>query len=562
VRLLKAFLIFIVLLNPLHGEDFKVGDVIHPIVAKLPTPRMVEGFDQGFMVVSTSSDVAAKHVSQGMACLNTSWDFEAYRHFCEAAKLDVDCLMAYWGITMSLAGSQHEYFEQRQKSMERMLNLMEWEKKEGKGKWTQLELGYAQAAGLLLTSGPAAAAEVFQMIARKFPNDVQSNLFYQFLKRDGFDSFGKPKIGQRKSGEELFKILKVNPEVLSVMSFWVTSQTEGAFSSPELRKDVLPVARKLVRLNPDYAPFHLMLTHAEAHAGNAALAIVSAKEAVTLYEHYMKSNEVSVFDCEGWVRAKLYLANLYETKGEHAKALEVARELAQVKITKERVFSRGAGLLLWEGRTAGARLMMGQADKASFYEGQKILELLPEEQWHKEESFALYYRDCLAFYLGIRVAISVKDKKNANGLFGELIKRVRSLESRKEVAAKTSTYANWLRATNTLGIAVAELKGMLAELETGATKSSAVNWYRAAAGRQNRPANLMPPKIDYPIQLRIGDFYFKGGEMEKAGKAYREGLDVRPNHLATLKGYQKALLKLGRAESAEVLRKRIEAVEK
>jgi len=534
VRILKPLLIFIAFIHGLSGEEFKVEDVIHPVVAELPTPRMIEGFDEGFMAVSTTSDTAARHVAQGMSRLNTSWDFEAYRHFCEAVKLDPDCLMAYWGITMSLAGSQHEYFDQRQKSMERMLDLMEWSGKQDEQKWTQLELGYAQAAGKLLTEGPLAAGETFQMISRKFPKDVQSKLMYHFLVRDGFDDFGKPKMGQRKSSEGLFQILESHPEVLSVMSFWVASQTEGPFNDPILRTDVLPVARKLVRLNPDYAPFHLMLTHAESRSGNAALAIAAAEEAVTLYEHYMKVNQVTVFDCEGWVRAKLFLVNLYETKGNHAMALEIAKELGRVEVVKERVFSRGAGLLLWEGRTIGARLMMGRSmdrsDKQSFYDGQENLELLPEEQWFKEESFALYYRDCLAFYLGVRIAI------------------------------KTSTYSNWLRATNTLGVAVAELKGMLAELETGATRNSAVNWYRAAAGRQYRPSNLMPPAIDYPMQLRIGDFYYSNGDFKKAGKAYREGLEARPNHFSTLKGFHKALIKLGKNESAAILQKRIDEV--
>lgn len=544
----------------LAAQEFQVDDVIHPIVAKLPAPKVVAGFGKGFMAISTSSEEAARHVEQGMAQLNSSWDFEAYRHFVEAAKLDPDCLMAYWGITMSLAGSQHEFFAERKHAVDRMLDLIEWAQREGVEKWTEIERAYAQAAGRLLTEGAYAAGDTFKLIATKFPNDVQARLFSKFLRRDGFDEFGKARLGQQRASEAILKILEENPENLAVMSFWVTSQTEGPLRSAQLRENVLPVARKLVRLHSDYAPFYLMLAHAEAHSGNAALAIQAAQKAAAFYEKYMEEQKVTVFDCEGWVRAKLYLVNLHEVKGEHGKAVELARELAKVKITKERVFSRGAGLLLWEGRTAGARIMMGQSHKSKFYEGQKIMELLPEEQWFKEESFAIYYRDCLAFYLGIRVAISVKDIKNGQELYVKFVERVSAFTARKEVAQKTSTYSNWRRASRTLGLAGYELKGMLAALEREPTRSSAVNWFRGAIDRQHWSANLLPPSVGYPMELRLGDFYMSKGEIKKAGKIYRAGLEVRPNHLETLKGYQRALAKLGKTEDAAILARRIEAV--
>lgn len=542
------------------AEEFKVEEVIHPIVAQLPAPKVMEGFGEGFMAISTNSDEAAKHVAQGMGQLNGSWDFEAYRHFVEAAKLDPDCLMAYWGITMSLAGSQHEFFDERKRAVDRMLDLMEWAQREGVERWTEIERGYAQAAGRLLTEGAKGAGETFALLAERFPNDVQARLFSEFLKRDGFDEFGKPRIGQQRAGEAIFEILERNPENLAVMSFWVTSQTEGPLKHPKLRTDVLPVARKLVRLHPGYAPFYLMLTHAEAHCGNAALAIEAAEKAAELYTKYMTEEKVPLYDCEGWVRAKVYLVNLHESKGDHAKAVELATELGKIRLRKERIFSRGAGLLLWEGRSAGARLMMGRSDKESFYAGQKMLEILPEDQWFKEESFAIYYRDCLAFYLGIRVALSVKDTESAQGLYTKFVERVVALRQRAKVAQKTSSYASWRRATRTLGLASYELKGMLAALEPEPTKSTAVNWFRGAIDRQHWSANLLPPALAYPMQLRLGDFYMGQGEFKKAGRAYREGLEVRPNHLATLKGYQGALSKLGKAEDAAVLSKRIEAV--
>ena len=332
MKLFPLTLIFVALTGVLSSAEFKAEDVIHPIVSKLGAPKNIEGFTAGVMAISSSSMEAANHVKQGLARLNTSWDFEAYRHFCAAAKLDPDCLMAYWGVTMSLAGSQHEFFTQRQNAIDRMLDLLEWESREGEDKWTKLERGYAQAAGVLMTEGAAKAGGVFRAISKEYPNDVQSALFAQFLLRDGFDDFGKPRLGQIRALEGLTKILKTYPDQVSVMAFWVTSQSEAPLNGSELRKDVLPIARKLVRLYPDYPPFYVMLTHVESRSGNAALAIQAARKAVSLFESYMANEKVAFYDCESWVRAKVYLVSLYEAKGEHAKALQVARELAGVKI--------------------------------------------------------------------------------------------------------------------------------------------------------------------------------------------------------------------------------------
>ena len=545
------------------AEEFKVESVINEIVADLPDPVMRKFFGAGHMAISTSSDEAAIRVAQGMTCLNTSWDFEAYRNFCAAAKADPDCLMAYWGITMSLAGSQHEFFEERQNAINRMLDLLEWEKTQEVKKWTKLERVYCQAAGVLMTDGARKAGESFLKISEAFPLDVQSRLFSHFLLRDGFDEFGKPRIGQVKSSEGLFTILGEYPENLSVMAFWVTSQSEGALNGNGLRKDVLPVARKLVRLHPNYAPFQLVLAHVEARCGNAALAIQAANYAALLYEKYQKEQGVSVFDCEGWVRAKVYMVNLYETKGNTAEAMKIAQELAMVPITKERIFSRGAVMLLWEGRTAGARVMLASSDRKELDAGQKSLEVLKEDQWFKDESFAIYYRDCLAFSLAVRSAVSVGDLKSAKSLNQQFAERVLAFERHREIAKQTSSYGSWLRARSALGVMIVELKGLIAELDPEPViRSTALNWYRGAIERQFRPANLLPPAIDYPMENRLGQFYINSGQFAKAALTFREALNVRPNHIASLMGYRDSLLKLGKTDTAKSISERIEAVKR
>lgn len=550
------------LCGELGADDFKVEDVIHPVVLKLGKPKVIAALGEGHMAISSSSEIAASHVAQGLGRMNASWDFEAYRHFCEAVKADPDCLMAYWGIAMSLAGSQHEFFSERKVAVDRMLDLLESEIAAKKIRWSDLEKRYAQVAGYLLTSGVRSAGLAFNSLSEKYPGDIQARLFSLFLQRDGFDSGGKPLIGQKKANEGIKKMLEQYPEHLSVMAFWVSSQAETPWNVLMLREEVLPVARKLVKLLPEYPPYHLMLAHVEARCGNAALAIQAANAAANFYQAYMDEEKVDLYDCDGWVRAKVYLAALYEMKGEKIEAEQVGKELAQIKVNEERLFSRGAGLLLWEGRNVGARIMMGRSDIASFKKGQKLLETLPEEQWFKDKSFALPYRNCIAIYLSVRMAIADKDMKSSKALFDQFLLRVDALGKTQKLASKTSSYSDWVRAMNTLLMMVPELRGLIAQNEVGAIRLAAATWFRSASDRQGSPSNLLPPSVDYPMMWRLGLFYLQEGKLEKAEDAFREGLALRPNHLATLEGFQRVLKKMEKTQAAKLLEGRIEAVKR
>ena len=550
------------LFGELGADDFEVEDVIHPVVLKLGKPKVIAALGEGHMAISSSSEIAASHVAQGLGRMNASWDFEAYRHFCEAVKADPDCLMAYWGIAMSLAGSQHEFFSERKVAVDRMLDLLESEIAAKKIRWSDLEKRYAQAAGYLLTSGVRSAGLAFNSLSEKYPGDIQARLFSLFLQRDGFDSGGKPLIGQKKANEGIKKMLEQYPEHLSVMAFWVSGQAETPWNVLMLREEVLPVARKLVKLLPEYPPYHLMLAHVEARCGNAALAIQAANDAVNFYQAYMDEEKVDLYDCDGWIRAKVYLAALYEMKGEKIEAEQVGKELAQIKVNEKRLFSRGAGLLLWEGRNVGARIMMGRSDIASFKKGQKLLETLPEEQWFKDKSFALPYRNCIAIYLSVRMAIADKDMVSSKALFDQFLLRVDALGKTQKLASKTSSYSDWVRAMNTLLMMVPELRGLIAQNEVGAIRLAAATWFRSASDRQGSPSNLLPPSVDYPMMWRLGLFYLQEGKLEKAEDAFREGLALRPNHLATLEGFHRVLKKMEKTQAAKLLEGRIEAVKR
>jgi peroxiredoxin/tetratricopeptide (TPR) repeat protein len=80
-----------------HGEVFNEG------------PRQAAYLMSGMGVVrfpvTTASEDARKYIEQGVAQLHGFWYFESERSFRQAAMLDPECAIAYWGMAMSNRGT-------------------------------------------------------------------------------------------------------------------------------------------------------------------------------------------------------------------------------------------------------------------------------------------------------------------------------------------------------------------------------------------------------------------------------------------------------------------------
>jgi tetratricopeptide (TPR) repeat protein len=115
---------------------------------------------------------------------------------------------------------------------------------------------------------------------------------------------------------------------------------------------------------------------------------------------------------------------------------------------------------------------------------------------------------------------------------------------------------------NTLLMMVPELRGLIAQNEDGAIRLSAATWFRSASDRQGSPSNLLPPSVGYPMKWRLGLFYLQEGKLERAEDAFREGLALHPNNLATLEGFHQVLKKMKKTAAAKLLEGRIKAVKR
>lgn len=164
-----------------HGEVFNEGP--------RQAARLMEGTGRVHFPVTSPSEDAQKFVAQGVAQLHGFWYFESERSFRQAAMLDPDCAVAYWGMAMSNRGNLNrakgfiaEAMKRREKAGRREKLLIEafdrWA-----GAKTEQESERRQRANRYVSD--------LEDILLEFPDDIETKAFlceyFWAGKREGLD---------------------------------------------------------------------------------------------------------------------------------------------------------------------------------------------------------------------------------------------------------------------------------------------------------------------------------------------------------------------------------------
>lgn len=531
-------------------EKFTVGMVIHPAIARLDQPLFHPEIVSTPMAISARNEAAQEHTVQGMAFIQAGWDYEAYRHFCEAARADPECLMAYWGIGLSLASPNNEFFEQRVAATNRMLDLL----KSGKG--TPLERDYAMSLISLYSGDVSVAAKAFANLAGKFPNDLQAQLISIYFGRDGFTEFGDPLYGQERAMEAMAKLLAEHPENLAVMGFWAMLHAEHP-DSELIRKSVLPTVRKMARLAPDFPPYFHMLGHFEWRCGNHAAALEAFQRALSLFGTHMKNSRMSFHDCAGYVRTKAYLATTLASLGRFQEAIKMAKDLARLKVTSRRLASEGGNVVMWDARTLPARVYLARGWASDYEAAAASFPEAGDEQLFMGRTLSIFYLEGLRQFVEGRKTLFRGNKEEGVGYLQALEETLVRMASMQKEASGSSAISEYLRAIRTLEVLSAELRGHLALAGSPAEKKGAYNWFKSASEKQSYGSLLNPPSILYPLESRLGDYYMRAGRGQDSITSYEEALQRRPNDVQTMRELMAVFKALGMSDDTLALSKKI-----
>lgn len=532
------------------AEETPTGvDATIPLqVANALAPAVTE-FPGGLkLAVSTRNEEAQAHVVLGLDHLHGGWEFEAARHFAAALKADPDCLLAQWGMVMTMLTPTPENGTTRNAAMDRLLDLVD------KEAGSELERGYAYGMIQYFKEGPAAAAEAFRKLSEKFPNDTQAAIFSALFSRGGYDEFGDPTPDQERSDKILADLLEKSPDNTLLLYALLTIRAEAPDLSPWVES-----ARKLCQLSPSYPPYFHLLGHYEWRTGHHAEAVDAFAKASSLYAAWMKTNSVTAMDCPGWVMAEEYRAVALASQGNFDAALSAAKALAATPVPMERAASQGGRMVLWEGKTLPARLLMRRAQKGDAAKALAALPAAPEIAAYREKSLANYYVDGLRFYLDASRLVDEGNLGQATVVSAVMAKhgeRMATLQNASGVGGERSA---WVRGFRALEVLASELRGRIALAGPKTGYGSAYNWFRSAVDRQTRASMLLPPAVLTPMNVRLGEYHLATDKPADAVEAYRSALKEFPNDKIVLKGLVAACKRAGLKDEAAEAAKQLAA---
>jgi tetratricopeptide (TPR) repeat protein len=480
---------------PLYTD---LGDYHHAITSSVPKAQQY--FDQGLRLV-----FGFNHA-------------EAVRAFTEAARLDPDCAMCYWGTAlaygphvnspMDSAGGVAAYAAVRQ-ALAHLSHA------------SLREQGYIRAVAKRYAPVPpdhrspldSAYARAMADLVRKYPDDFDAATLYaealmdlrpwDYWKRPS----GEPYPGTLEILAQLERVLRRDPNHPGACHYYIHAveavQPEKAVSCAERLASLMPGDGHMVHM-----PAHIYI-----RVGRWADAIESNVHAVHTDEAYIEDQRpVGPYPIAYYPHNLHFLAFAATMAGRSAQAIETARRLVDLQVAHKAPIP---GFLSYLALTL-----------VTFGRWEDVLQqpVPPAE---------LTFASALVHYArGVALA--------ATGKWPEAHAELDIVQQ----AAATATGDNKVVfdiAEHALAGEIAARKGQLDE---------AVTQFRAAETTEDAMLYDEPPDWYYPIRHSLGAALLREGQASEAEAAYREDLKRFPENGWALFGLLQALRAQGRATDA------------
>ena len=307
---------------------------------KLPPPQKLSGIGNAHISI-TASPEAQGWFDQGLNLLHDFWDYESVRAFEQGVRVDPNCAMCYWGLYHAelFTHSNAKYYAKQ--ALAKAVSL--------KKQVSEAERLYIEAAEKSekdgKRNGGSKATKVYRKLVKKYPSDLQAQIFLAEAVGDGYDDNGNPNAGQKEELAILQNVLKQDPENSAANHYWIhaveaSPHPEQALHSAEILGRLAPTSGHMVHM-----PGHIFY-----RTGDYASAKNSFAASIEADEHYMQSQHVDVDNDWNYVHNLMYaIANLLE-----AGQLDEATALS-VKLGKARGELENT-LYPWSTRDAISRL--------------------------------------------------------------------------------------------------------------------------------------------------------------------------------------------------------------
>ncbi len=514
---------------PIPPEDVPdVSECIPPWVSARKKPEFFPFHNALVIPVIAENETAQIHTLQGLNHLHGGWDYEASRHFATAMKADPRCLIAHWGMAMSLLATSPETDAYQIATAKRLLQLVN----ENEG--SELDRSLAYAFFKLIEDGPDGAEIALRKISNKYPRDIQVQILTALFSRGGYDSEGNITPAQAEAETRLKTLVERLPNHSVPLHAWLLVQSEAPNASPPIE-----LAKKLCELVPNYPPYLQILGHYQWRSGDFSLAESNFALAEKLYAAWMKDHKISPADCPQWVLVRSYRAIALSSAEKFDRAISLATEISKTPLDPKRPYAPGTRQILWDATSLHARILLHRGEKGDPALALAALPTPDSMKFYRKHSLSHWWLDGLRIALETQRLLNKGDLKKATETINALSFHGESMAKQQSAASKNNEFLEWQRSFHALESLAANFQGQLSMVGPPENRGSAYNWFLAASDRQRMEMMMSTPLILTPMTHFLGDYFLSTNEPQKALQAFEETLKKFPKDPRTLQRIEK-----------------------
>ncbi len=487
--------------------------------------------------ISTQNKEAQRYFDQG---LNLTYGFnhaEAVRAFQEAARLDRDCAICYWGVAYALgpninAAMSPEAVPQAWQALQRAIALSPKASQSERSYIDALAKRYAPDVTAARSPLDLAFADAMRAVVKRYPKDLDAATLLAEALMDTtpwsyWTPAGKPKPVTEELVSVLESVLQQAPNHPGAIHLYI--HAVEASPHPERAEAAADRLRQLV---PDSGHLLHMPAHIYLRIGRYHDSSLANERAIAADESYARVGSPGLYLNIYYPHNIHFLAYSAAMEGRKTTALAAARKLA-AGIPLEQ--ARAIPMLQWLKATPLFTLSrFGQWD-AILQEPQPSSDLIYDTAiWHYARGLAFAAKDNLPQALAESEAVHQLAQSEA----------IAALEVPLLYASSQLSLAD-----KVLGAEVARVQG---------DRAHRIRQLQSAVDSQAALPYMEPPYWYLPVGEYLGDAWLDSNMPAEAERAYRRDLEQHPNSGWSLFGLLESLRSQGKATEAEAIQTRFQ----
>ncbi len=499
---------------------------------ELPPPPLMQGIGEASLKITTNSEQAQAYFNQGLKLLHCFWDFEAYRAFKEAARLDPSAPMAYWGVyeALKLSGRHGGVQEEMDAALQKAKSLADHA--------SDHEQLYIRAAAHQKkedgSSDAAAYRQVMETLIDRYPDDLDAQAFLALEEMSGYKVNGHPRDGELYSQAILRNLLAAHPDDAAANHYWIHAMEDS--SRPE---EALHSADVLGNLAPNSGHMVHMPGHIYWRVGDYERARQSFAASVHVDEAYMAAQQIHPEEDWNYAHNLAYLIAACAEAGRYREGLEWAAKLRGMTAPTGMTSARFA---IWAGGSvARVRIRFGDWKAVE----SEAIEFGTAAD--KASPAAKGYAEGLSIYAKGMAAVEHGDAKQAakqSGALDAMLWRLEASKSKEKEKDEDKSKNQEpeeddpTAVLNILGTMSLDLRANIKSLQ--GEDAEALQLFQKAVENEKDLGYSEPPQFFRPEQESLGYAYLKTHQWEKARDAFALALQQRPKSGHALYGTARA----------------------